>query len=99
MAVLVLQSLRSQQSPRAGAGAALVTAAVAVHTMLHGLQAPAGDSAALWWLGALTGSVLVSSGSFLRRRRLPLAWTRGVAVLLALGGGVAALGPAGLLLR
>jgi urease accessory protein len=99
VAVLVLQSLRSQQSPRLGAGAALVAAAVAVHAMLHGLEAPAGDSTALWWLGALTGSVLVSGGSFLLLRRLPVAWSRGVAVLLALGGGVAALGPAGLLIR
>jgi hypothetical protein len=32
-------------------------------------------------------------------QRLPVAWTRRVAVLLALGGGVAAQGPAGLLIR
>jgi urease accessory protein len=99
VAVLVLRSLRSQQSPQLGACAALVAAAVAVHAMLHGLEAPAGGSAALWWLGAFSGSVLVSVGSFLLLRRLPAAWTRGVAVLLALGGGVAALGPAGQLIR
>lgn len=99
VAVLVLRSLRSQQSPRLGAGAALVAAAVAVHAMLHGLEAPAGGSAALWWFGALSGSVLVSGGSFLLLQRLPVAWARGVAVPLALGGGVAALGPAGLLIR
>jgi urease accessory protein len=67
--------------------------------MLHGLESPADGPAALWWLGAFTGSVLVSGGSFLLLRRLPLAWTRGVAVLLALCGGVAALGPVGLLIR
>jgi urease accessory protein len=100
VAVLVLQSLRSQQSPRLGAGAALVAAAVAVHAMLHGLEAPAVESTALWWfVGALSGSVLVSGGSFLLLQRLPVAWSRGVAVLLALGGGVAALGPAGQLIR
>ena len=99
VAVLVLRSLRSQQSPQLGACAALVTAAVAVHAMLHGLEAPADGSAMLWWLGAFSGSVLVSSGSFLALRRLPLAWTRGVCVLLALCGGVAALGPIGLLMR
>jgi len=99
VAVLVLRTLRSQQSPQLGACAALVAAAVAVHAMLHGLEAPADGSAALWWLGAFTGSVLVSGGSFLLLRRLPLAWTRGAALLLALCGGVVALGPAGLLIR
>jgi urease accessory protein len=99
VAVLVLRCLRSQQSPQLGSCAALVASAVAVHAMLHGLEAPADGSAALWWLGAFAGSVLVSGGSFLLLRRLPLAWTRGVALLLALCGGVAALGPVGLLMR
>jgi urease accessory protein len=99
VAVLVARSLRSQQSPQLGACAALVAAAVAVHAMLHGLEAPADGSALLWWLGAFSGSMLVSGGSFLALRRLPLAWTRGVCVLLALCGGVAALGPIGLLMR
>jgi urease accessory protein len=99
VAVLVLRCLRSKQSPQLGACAAVVAAAVAVHAMLHGLEAPADGSAALWWLGAFTGSVLVSGGSFLLLRRLPVAWTRGVALLLALCGGVVALGPAGLLIR
>jgi urease accessory protein len=99
VAVLVLRCLRSQQSPQLGSCAALVASAVAVPAMLHGLEAPADGSAALWWLGAFAGSVLVSGGSFLLLRRLPLAWTRGVALLLALCGGVAALGPIGLLMR
>jgi urease accessory protein len=99
VAVLVLRSLRSRQSPQLGACAALVAAAVAVHAMLHGLEAPADGSALLWWLGAFSGSLLVSGGSFLALRRLPLVWTRGVCVLLALCGGVAALGPIGLLMR
>jgi urease accessory protein len=99
VAVLVLSSLRSRQSPQLGACAALVAAAVAVHAMLHGLEAPADGSALLWWLGAFSGSLLVSGGSFLALRRLPLVWTRGVCVLLALCGGVAALGPIGLLMR
>jgi urease accessory protein len=43
--------------------------------------------------------VLVSGGSFLLLRRLPVAWTRGAALLLALGGGLVALGPIGLLVR
>ena len=72
VAVLVLRSLRSQQSPQLGTCAALVAAAVAVHAMLHGLEAPADGSALLWWLGAFSGSVLASGGSFLALRRLPL---------------------------
>jgi len=91
--------LRSQQSPRLGVCAALVAAAVAVHAMLHGLEAPMDGSAALWWLGALSGSVLVSGGSLLLLRRLPVAWTHAAALLLALGSGLVALGPIGLLLR
>ena len=99
VAVLVLRCLRSKQSPPLGACAALVAAAVAVHALLHGLEAPAEGSAALWWFGALSASALVSGGSFLLLQRLPVAWTRGVALLLALCGGLAALGPAGLLIR
>lgn len=99
VAVLVLRSLRSKQSPQLGVCAALVAAAVAVHAMLHGLEAPAAGSASLWWLGAFSSSVLVSGASFLLLRRLPLAWTRGVALLLALAGGVVALGPIGVLVR
>jgi len=63
VAVLVLRSLLSQQSPQLGACAALVAAAVAVHVMLHVLEAPADGSALLWWLGAFSGS--------LRRRGSP----------------------------
>lgn len=99
VAVLVLGCLRSRQSPRLGACGGLVAGAVAVHAMLHGLEAPSDGSAALWWLGAFAGSLLVSGGSTLLLRRLPLAWTRGVALLLACCGGVAALGPLGLLWR
>ncbi len=97
LAVLVLRSLQPKQSPQLGFCAALVATAVAVHAMLHGLEAPADGAAALWWLGAFAGSALVSGGSFLLLRRLPLAWNRGLALLLALSGGVAALAPIGLL--
>jgi urease accessory protein len=97
LAVLVLRSLQPKQSPQLGFCAALVATAVAVHAMLHGLEAPADAAAALWWLGAFAGSALVSGGSFLLLRRLPLAWNRGLALLLALSGGVAALAPIGLL--
>lgn len=99
VALLVLRSLRSQQHTQLGACAALVTGSVAVHALLHGLEAPAGGSGALWWLGAFLASALVSGGSFLALRRLPMGCTRGLALLLALCGGLAALGPIGALLH
>jgi urease accessory protein len=97
VAVLVLRSRHVPQNPRLGAAAVLVAAAAAVHAMLHGLEAPANAAAALWWLGALAASLLVSGGSFLLLRRLPGSWIQGLALLLAIGGGLAALGPVGLL--
>lgn len=99
LAVLVLNCLRSQQGPKMSSCAALVASAVAVHAMLHGTEAPRDSSAALWWMGAFAGSLLVCGVSYLMLRRLPLAWTRGVALLLALFGCVVALGPVGLLVR
>ena len=92
VAVLVLRNVGSNPAAGFGFGAALVAAAVGVHAMLHGLEAPVDGSAAQWWLGAGAGSMLVSGASFLLLRRLPLAWTRGVALLLAVSGGVVALG-------
>ncbi len=99
VAGLVLLSVSSKPAPGLGFCAGVVAAAVGVHAMLHGLEAPAGGDAALWWLGAGASSVLVSSASFLLLRRLPMAWTAGVALLIALAGGVVALGPIGLLAR
>jgi len=99
VALLVVRSLDARQRPRLVACGALVSAAVAVHAMLHGLEAPADGAASLWWLGAFTASLLLSGGSFLLLRRLPLAWTRGVALLLALAGVAVALEPLALGLR
>lgn len=96
VAVLVLRSLRAQQAPQLGLCAAVVAVAGALHAMLHALETPVEGSAALWWLGAFGASLLVSGGSYLALRRLPLAWTRWLALLLALAGAVVALGPVGL---
>jgi urease accessory protein len=92
VALLAMRAATGAQAHPAPLGGALVAAAVAVHAMLHGLEAPAAGAAALWWLGAFSGSLLVCGGTVLALRRLPLGWTRGIALLLALGGGVAALG-------
>lgn len=49
----------------------LVAASVAIHALLHGQEAPAGDASLLWWSGALISSVLVCGGSFQIVRKLP----------------------------
>jgi urease accessory protein len=99
VAVLSLRSVRSPQAAPQALGAGLVASAVASHAMLHGLEAPSEGAALGWWLGALTASVLVSGGSFLALRRMSQTWTRALALLLALSGGVASLGALGLLAR
>lgn len=98
LAISAVALLLLRRSPaRQGVAAAAVGTAVALHAMLHGLEAPSEGSAALWWLGAFAASLLLSGGSFLLSRRLPLAWSRGMALLLALLGAVLALRPLGLL--
>ncbi|WP_094555307.1 HupE/UreJ family protein [Synechococcus sp. 1G10] len=77
----------------------LVAAAVAVHAMLHGLEAPSDQTSLSWWLGALAGSVLVSGTTLLVLRRLPRSVTTRLAQVLAIGGGLVAFAPLALLLR
>jgi urease accessory protein len=99
VAVLVIRSHSSGRPPALGFCGALIAAAVAVHAMLHGQEAPGGAGAALWWLGAFGGSLLVSGGTYLALGRLPAPWTARLALALALLGGVLALGPLGILAR
>ncbi|MFN9871288.1 MAG: HupE/UreJ family protein [Cyanobacteriota bacterium] len=89
MGVLMLR--RGQPSPLAPVGA-LVAAAVAIHAMLHGQEAPA--QTLLWWLGAALGSGGVLLGSFALLQRLGDAWLGRFALALCLAGGVLALMPA-----
>jgi urease accessory protein len=88
MGLLMLR--RGQPSSLAPVGA-LVAAAVAIHAMLHGQEAPA---QALWWLGAALGSGGVLLGSFALLRHLGDAWLGRLALVLCLAGGVLALMPA-----
>ena len=91
--------LRNQSSPSTGAKSGLdlaggvVGAAVAIHAMLHGQEAPAGLAAASWWLGALAASALVAGGSYLVLRQQPATWIQRLAVGLALAGGLLAFAP------
>lgn len=99
VAVLVVRSQNSGRPPAMGFCGTLVAAAVAVHAMLHGQEAPGGAGATLWWLGAFSGSLLVSGGTYLALRQLPAPWTARLALALALVGGVLVMGPLGLLAR
>jgi urease accessory protein len=101
VALMVVHSLRRAQSARAaGVGAgALVALSVAIHALLHGQAAAAATATGSWWLGAAAASALVLGGTIWLVRRLSLAWIRGLALLLALAGGVVSLGVIGIVAR
>jgi urease accessory protein len=101
VALLVVRQHRSGETPALAFCGPLVAAAVAVHALLHGPEAPTTSSAAagLWWLGAFSASLLVGGGTSLLVRRLPSPWAGQLALVLALFGGLLALGPIGLLAR
>jgi urease accessory protein len=66
----------------------VVGAGVAIHSLLHGLEAPADGSALLWWGGALLSSLVIGGGTVLLLRGLPRGWGRWLALALFIGGGV-----------
>jgi urease accessory protein len=68
--------------------AAVVGAGVAIHGLLHGLEAPAGAAGPLWWAGALLSSAVVCGGTALVLRLLPRGWGRAVALALLMAGGL-----------
>ncbi len=81
--------------PRQGWCGALVAAAVAIHAMLHGIEAPSSSAGALWWAGAALASTAIVGGSYLVVRRLPAAAVRGVGLVLAVMGAGLVLGSLG----
>ena len=90
MGLLVLVALQSRKAPRVGWCGALVAGSLAIHAMLHGLEAPTTAESALWWSGAALASVSVVGGSFLLFQRMPVGWLKAMAVgFAALGGGLA----------
>jgi urease accessory protein len=91
LGLLILQLQRMRQPPALALVGSLVAAAVAVHAMLHGQEAPAGQLG--WWLGALLASVAVTGLSCAGLSRLPRGWTMAVATALSLAGGLLALAP------
>jgi urease accessory protein len=90
--LLLLQRRRGARRPRLALAGGVIGAAVAIHAMLHGHEAPA---AVDWWLGAGVSSAAVVIASFALLQRLPEAWTLRLALLLCIGGGMLALVPAG----
>ena len=74
-----------------------VAGGLAIHAMLHGLEAPKDSTTLLWWSGALLNSTLVCGGTFLVLRKLPTRWSQAAAVAFVVIGCWLAVGPLGLL--
>lgn len=75
----------------------VVAGGIAIHAMLHGLEAPKDSSTLLWWSGALLSSVLVCGGTYLLLKKLPTSVSKAAAIVFLAIGGLLAFGPLGLL--
>lgn len=93
LALLLLGQRQSTVNPGLGL---TVAAAVGVHGLLHGQEAPA--AAPLWWLGAAVSAILVGGIATLAVARLGPAPIRAILRSLAVLGGLLALVPASALL-
>ena len=71
----------------------VVGGGIAIHAMLHGLEAPTDSSTLLWWSGALLSSVQISGGSYLLLKKLPVTVSKTAAVAFLAVGGLLAIGP------
>lgn len=69
---------------------AVVGLGLAIHGLLHGLEAPTGAAALSWWSGALITSVVVCAGSAILLRRLPQRWGTVMAMAMVVAGGLLA---------
>ena len=76
---------------------AVVGSGVAIHAMLHGLEAPQEGNTLIWWSGALLSSALVCAGTCLLLKKLPPSLTKAAAITLTAIGGLLAIGQVGLL--
>ena len=76
-------------------GGVVVAAALAIHAMLHGLEAPQDSSTWIWWSGALVSSACICGGAALLFKQLPAPWIKGLALAFVLIGGVLAVGTLG----
>jgi urease accessory protein len=76
-------------------GGVVVAAALAIHAMLHGLEAPQDSSTWIWWSGALLSSACICGGAAVLFKQLPAPWIKGLALAFVLIGGVLAVGSLG----
>lgn len=88
--LLLAARLRQASAPLAFSGGA-VAVAVALHALLHGLEASADPS---WWLGAAISAVTVIALSYATLRRSGSQLSRAVAVVLGISGLLLAFVPA-----
>ena len=79
------------------ASGAVIAGGIAIHAMLHGLEAPKDSSTLLWWSGDLVISVLVCGGTYLLLKTLPVSVSKAAAIAFLAIGGLLAFGPLGLL--
>ena len=93
VASLTLQGGSSGRGDRAlqVISAGVVGGGMAIHGLLHGLEAPAGTTSLLWWAGALLSSAVVCGGTALLLRSLPRGWGRAMALAMLMAGGLAVL--------
>ena len=66
---VALSGLKAARLPQLGG--LVVGGGMAIHALLHGLEAPGGVQALPWWGGALISAVLVCTSSWLLLRRAP----------------------------
>lgn len=92
LGLVLLRSRRPDEdhTPRALAGA-LVGSTVALHALLHGQAASAGDPG--WWVGAALAAAAVVAASTITLSRAGAGLSRTVALVLSLGGLLLALAP------
>jgi urease accessory protein len=80
-----------------GLAGPLVASGVAIHALLHGLEAPADGSFLFWWSGALVSSLLVVGSALKGVQLLPPALARSAAGVVMVSGVALALAPLALL--
>jgi urease accessory protein len=93
VAALTLQGDASGRGDRVlqALSAGVVGGGMAIHGLLHGLEAPAGSASPLWWAGALLSSAVVCGGTAMLLRSLPQGWGRAMALAMLMAGGLAVL--------
>ena len=90
--LLLLAAARVAKGGTGPLAGVVVAAALAIHAMLHGLEAPQDSSSWIWWSGALVSSACICGGAALLFRQLPAPWIKGLALAFVLIGILARVG-------